>query len=456
MISKKNKKIIPLLIIDGLSLSVSFLVAYYLRNIGPFRLFLDQVQPLSTYLKSLPFAIVLLFLTFSIFSLYKDFERANMFNELFLSIKAQIVWILLIMSASYLSKYDYSRVIVVLTFFINLFVLSTLRFIYKYFEIKKFNQGRGLQNILIIGAGRPGRDVARRIKDLRKAGYKLVGFVDDNAKNRKNFPVVGKLKDLGQIIKKYKVDEVYFTDARMSYEDILSISSRYFGKNLSFKIATNLFALIANNENIDSLEDIPSLDLWRSSENFIYNIIKRLLDIFISTLLLFITLPLWIVIRILITIEDGLPAIIKVKRVGYKGQTFLMYKFRTMKKTTNRNAKSPRSENDNRITKMGRVLRKTSLDELPQLLNIILGNMSLVGPRPEIPKIVEGYSKWQKLRLEAKPGLTGLWQVLGRKDLPLHENIEYDFYYINNQSLLMDLTIILKTIPIVIWGKGAY
>lgn len=456
MISKKNKRKIPLLIIDGVSLSISLLTAYYLRNIGPFRLFLDEVQPLSTYLKTLPFAITLLFITFSMFSLYTDVKRANTFNELFLSIKAQFTWILLIMSASYLTKYDYSRVIVLLTFFINLIVLNLLRFIYKYFEISNFEKGRGLINVLIVGAGRPGRDIARRIKGLKKAGYNLVGFVDDNAKDRENFPVLGKLKELGKLIKNHSIDQVYFTDPRMSYEDVLSISSTYLGKNLSFKITTNLFGLVTNKENFNSLENIPSLDLWRSGENLFYLAAKRFLDLFLGILLLIVTLPFWFVIIFFIIYEDGLPAIIKLKRVGYRGKMFEMYKFRTMKKYTNKNAVAPRSNKDNRITRVGRTLRKTSLDELPQLLNILKGEMTLVGPRPEIPEIVKKYKKWQKLRLEAKPGLTGLWQILGRKDLPLHENIEYDFYYINNQSLLMDLTIILKTIPVVILGRGAY
>ena len=111
---------------------------------------------------------------------------------------------------------------------------------------------------------------------------------------------------------------------------------------------------------------------------------------------------------------------------------------------------------DPRVTPIGAILRKTSLDELPQLWNVIRGEMSMVGPRPEMPFIVEHYEAWQRQRLTVKPGITGLWQILGRKDLPLHANLEYDFYYIQNQSLLFDLTILLKTIPVVIFGKGAY
>jgi len=133
-----------------------------------------------------------------------------------------------------------------------------------------------------------------------------------------------------------------------------------------------------------------------------------------------------------------------------------MLKFRTMRLDAEPYAHSPEGPRDDRVTPLGRWLRKYSLDELPQLLNVLRGDMSLVGPRPEMPFIVAQYEPWQRRRLDAVPGLTGLWQILGRKDLPLRDNIEYDFYYIRNQSLLLDLAIFLRTIPIVIFGKGAY
>jgi lipopolysaccharide/colanic/teichoic acid biosynthesis glycosyltransferase len=117
---------------------------------------------------------------------------------------------------------------------------------------------------------------------------------------------------------------------------------------------------------------------------------------------------------------------------------------------------APQEVNDPRITKIGRLLRRFSLDELPQLWNILKGDMSLVGPRPEMEFIVRGYEPWQRLRLRAKPGLTGLWQILGRKDIPLHENLEYDFYYVANRNLILDTSILLKTLPAVLFGRGAY
>lgn len=167
-------------------------------------------------------------------------------------------------------------------------------------------------------------------------------------------------------------------------------------------------------------------------------------------------MPLWAAFVVVIRRDSAGAAIIRQPRVGYRGHIFTLYKFRTMNAHAELDASPPRDEHDARITRVGRFLRRTSLDELPQLLNVIKGNMSLVGPRPELVSLAAGYRGWQRRRFDAKPGLTGLWQILGRKDLTLEQKLEYDFYYVNNQPLLLDLIIILKTIPQIIFGRGAY
>ncbi|MBI5754912.1 sugar transferase, partial [Candidatus Peregrinibacteria bacterium] len=174
---------------------------------------------------------------------------------------------------------------------------------------------------------------------------------------------------------------------------------------------------------------------------------------FIGSLLF---LPFFLVIAIAIRLDSRGPAIFKHARIGKDGQPFQMYKFRTMYQNVKEADFSPRDIEDKRVTSVGRFLRKSSLDEVPQLWNVLKGEMSLVGPRPEMPFLVEKYTNWQKKRLDVKPGITGLWQILGRKDLPLTENIEYDFYYIKNRSTLLDLVILFKTAVAVVTGRGAY
>jgi lipopolysaccharide/colanic/teichoic acid biosynthesis glycosyltransferase len=202
--------------------------------------------------------------------------------------------------------------------------------------------------------------------------------------------------------------------------------------------------------------DLPVLELRNRAFGPGQRLAKRVCDLLVTLLLLVVLGPLMLVIALLIRRQMGPPALFHQVRVGHQGQEFTMLKFRTMHRETEAYAPSPTAAADQRVTPLGRWLRKYSLDELPQLLNVLRGEMSLVGPRPEMPFIVAQYEPWQRKRLDAMPGLTGLWQILGRKDLPLRENIEYDFYYIRNQSLLLDLAIFLRTIPIVLFGKGAY
>ncbi|MCL4151543.1 UNVERIFIED_CONTAM: hypothetical protein GTU68_027499 [Idotea baltica] len=183
---------------------------------------------------------------------------------------------------------------------------------------------------------------------------------------------------------------------------------------------------------------------------------KRMMDILVSATVLLIGAPLFIVAAILIRRESPGPALFIQKRVGKDGKLFPMYKFRTMHINMSGDAPAPDSPYDPRITTIGRYLRRYSLDELPQFLNVLLGNMSLVGPRPEMPFIVEGYSKFQRERLSVKPGITGLWQISYARQSQIHDNIDYDLYYIEHQSFLLDLVVISLTGVAVVKGTGAF
>jgi len=201
-------------------------------------------------------------------------------------------------------------------------------------------------------------------------------------------------------------------------------------------------------------EALPNLEIHDGG--FIYDYTKRLIDLVLGLFGLVFFMPLWLLIILAIKADSKGPAIFIHERVGRNGKKFRLYKFRTMRADANREAPAPLSINDKRITRFGKLLRKTSLDEAPQFINVLKGEMSVVGPRPEMPFIVENYEIWQRKRLEVKPGITGLWQVLGRKDIPLKDNLEYDFYYIKNRSLLLDIVILIRTVGIVLTGKGAY
>jgi len=194
---------------------------------------------------------------------------------------------------------------------------------------------------------------------------------------------------------------------------------------------------------------------------------KRVFDLLLGTLALLFTAPLMMLAAVMIYLEDGSPVIFRQKRVGRDGRLFEIYKFRTMVKDAERLQLQVEQRdrdgnviykirNDPRVTRVGRVLRRFSLDELPQLFNVLAGTMSLVGPRPELPALVANYESWQHKRFTVPPGMTGWWQIHGRSDRPMHLHTEDDLYYIQNHSIWLDLQIILRTLWVVILGKGAY
>jgi lipopolysaccharide/colanic/teichoic acid biosynthesis glycosyltransferase len=165
---------------------------------------------------------------------------------------------------------------------------------------------------------------------------------------------------------------------------------------------------------------------------------------------------LFALIAVAVKLESRGPVLFGQRRVGKDGRLFRVYKFRTMQARTPAYALAPRARADARVTQVGRLLRRWSLDELPQLWNVLTGDMSLVGPRPEMPFLVREYQPWQRRRLLVRPGITGLWQVVGRKELPLHRNVEYDLYYVRHRGWVLDATILLRTIPAVLFRRGAY
>jgi lipopolysaccharide/colanic/teichoic acid biosynthesis glycosyltransferase len=186
-----------------------------------------------------------------------------------------------------------------------------------------------------------------------------------------------------------------------------------------------------------------------------YAFAKRTWDVAVSLILLGLLSPLFLVISFLIRLESPGPAFFRQRRIGKDGEEFLLWKFRSMHTNAPEYAPSPSSTRDQRLTSIGRLIRRISLDELPQLLNVLAGEMSLVGPRPEMPFIVDRYTDFERLRLAVKPGITGLWQVSPARAFPIHENLQYDLHYIQHQNLILDVSILLRTIAAVIRGVGA-
>lgn len=448
--------ILSLILIDLTSVTLAFATSYVLRDKGFFRYFLDSIQPIEIYLVATPFAASLLILLFMIHGLYSLKNRHTHLSELHSILKAVSIWILLIMAGSYLTKYDYSRIIVLLLFVFTLFYDMILRYLLRRYQEFFFPDGFSKINVAIIGTGKLAKEVRHRLYKNHSALTNFVGFIQTKHTAYSSSETVGSITSLQTLIKKYAISEVYIADQTLTHDRILTMIAKSSKHKVKFKIVSDMFDLITGKVDVSEFESIPSLDVRKMSFPLWKRTYKYIFDVLLASALLLITLPFFGVFALLIKVDSNGSIFITQKRIGLNSKPFSIYKFRTMKSRTPLYNKSPMKKTDQRVTRVGVFLRKHSLDELPQLFNILKGDMSFVGPRPEMQFIVKNYNTWEKRRLSVKPGLTGLWQILGRKDLPLTENLEYDFYYINNQSLLLDIVILLKTIPVVISGKGAY
>jgi lipopolysaccharide/colanic/teichoic acid biosynthesis glycosyltransferase len=267
-----------------------------------------------------------------------------------------------------------------------------------------------------------------------------------------DYSVIGRIEDISEINfkkmpKRIIVAVRYLTDSKIKY--IQSFASR---NNISLNFLPSIESFKNNPVKLKDHYGIPLLSLEKNEQSIFYKSGKRLFDIFFSLILFSLSLPLWIVIPILIKKDSSGKIFFHQDRVGLNNKEFKIYKFRSMKSNTPSYANCPTDPSDERVTKVGRWLRKTSIDELPQILNILKGEMSVIGPRPEMPFIVNNYNSIERNRLMVKPGLTGLWQVSPYRNSDISHNLEYDFYYIENQGFILDFIILLMTVFFVVKG----
>ena len=279
--------------------------------------------------------------------------------------------------------------------------------------------------------------------------------------------MLGSIDDLGLVIRSMQVDEVIIAlPSNMHYQAIRSVRMCE-RLGTSFKLIPDLYEVSLSRINMEAIEGIPLLNIKQASLNTVGRLITRFVDVTVAILLLILSSPLWLCLGLAIRLTSSGPIIYKQIRIGLNGKPFSMYKFRSMYRDAdqrlatllaNNEAQGPlfKIKEDPRVTPVGRFLRRNSLDEFPQFINVLKGEMSLVGPRPPLPREVAQYEEWQKGRLAIKPGLTGLWQVRGRSDLTFDEGVLMDLYYIENWSLRLYFQILLRTIPAVLFGRGAY
>lgn len=357
---------------------------------------------------------------------------------------------------------DYSRWIIVLAWLYSILLISLGRLLLS--GIQTFLRERGVDTmrILIVGGGETGKLVSDRVHDTPNLGYKIVGCVDDrpNRYGWKDVPLLGGTDDLEQIIEKERVDEVIIAMSDATHAQMLDLIGRCHRGNVSIKVLPDVFQIIASEVTIGHLDGLPLLTVRDVALRGWKLTLKRGVDVALSVATLVLLSPILMLVAVLIKLDSPGPVFYTQERMGLDARSFPVIKFRTMRHAPEADQPGWTVANDPRRTRLGRILRRASLDELPQFINVLLGDMSVVGPRPEQPAFVEQFRRQIPRYMERhreKAGLTGWAQVNGlRGDTSIAERTKYDIYYIENWSLWLDFKIMLKTIPLLFRDPRAY
>ena len=367
---------------------------------------------------------------------------------------------------------DISRLFVILFVFFNFLLQTAYRLAAR--RMRRFvQQGfAGHHYYLIVGTGPKAVEVARLIEKHEEHGNGVVGFVQEPdgptleaASLRREYPV-WPLDHLSKMIEEDIVDEIIFAVSRPQFERMEDLVLTCEEQGIKTRVLVDFFPHLRSEIALDKLESLPLLTFSNAPENEYLLFLKRAMDLGLGSMLLVVTAPLLLVVAALVRVSSPGPVIYRQLRCGLNGRRFWLYKFRSMYRDAEQHRAQVehlnemdgpvfKSSRDPRVTPVGRLLRKTSLDELPQLFNILKGEMSFVGPRPPLPEEVARYEKWQRRRLRMKPGLTCLWALAGRNQLNFAQWMQLDMEYIDNWSLALDFKILLRTIPRVLSGRGA-
>jgi exopolysaccharide biosynthesis polyprenyl glycosylphosphotransferase len=438
----------------------------------------------------LPFVIITRLLTLRYYDLYRLRGEFSFVEDAVSLFKSTAIGSLLIVAAAFLYRggfayrsFSYSRSVFLVDFVLAFAGIVLIRLLVRGAQTLARSRGINLIPTLVVGRG---PEAALCIKEMRERpalGYRVIGVVENLPTKTagpdvfEGVPVVGDLKGLPEAIRDAGANEVIIADPRVDGDALFDVMMRCGRRRgVEFRIAPNLFNCLPRKTEIDQIGALPMIRLFREPLSSSARLLKRTSDLLIATLALVIAAPLWLLIALLIKLGSHGPVFYAQERVGMDGRMFLCYKFRTMhlgadskmhreyqKQFIAGSAEANlgdgdrpvyKFQSDSRVTRVGRWLRRASLDEVPQLFNVLRGDMSVVGPRPPIPYEVEHYELWHRKRLDMKPGLTGLWQVSGRNRLPFEEMVKLDLYYIENWSLLLDLKIIMRTILVIVRGDG--
>lgn len=411
-------------------------------------------------------------IVFTFFGMYRTWFASSRFDEISTLFKTTFVGIIilfiLIFISDYLEGVESSNRILIFIYWLFLFVFVSIgRLFIRSFQRRLLIKGIGRRCAVIVGFNSKAQEVHDQIIEHPALGLDVEAYVAVNHENigktYKGVRVKGSLEELLDIVYKNKASEVIIALEKENHDLLVDVISKLENKGIGLKIVPDLYEILSGQARTSQLYGIPLIDIMPELMPEWEKKLKRISDVVVSFLILVLTLPMSFFVAVAIKLDSKGPVLFKQERIGMNGKKFKIYKFRSMYQDAEKNTGPVWStKNDPRVTRVGKILRKLRIDEIPQFVNVLKGEMSLVGPRPERPYFVEqlsGQIPYYKRRLKVRPGITGWAQVKHKYDESIEDvkiKLRYDLFYIENMSLRMDIKILARTILVVLFGKGHY
>lgn len=465
-----------LIVSDLLLTYLAFLLAYWLRFNVHIPIFVENALTSRPFYNSVMLVVVPIWLViFALMGLYSKDKLLGGTQEYASLFNATTLGMFLIISARFTfpTSLIFARGWVIMAWLLTFLFTASGRFMLRRYIYYVRKKGQFRNRTLIIGANDEGKLLVQQFKDAPSSGYNLIGFVQNDEypgapDQLGNLPCLGTLDHLENVIRAHGITHLILTSSAITQEQVLKLFVKFgTAPNIELLMSSGLYEIITTGLRIREDGSVPLVMINKVRLTGTDQVLKFLLDVPLAAFVFLISLPIQLILALLVRLDSPGPVIYRRRVMGVNGKQFDAYKFRTMDVRSEEILKADpelmqeylanfKIKNDPRITRIGKFLRKTSLDELPQIWNVLKGEMSLVGPRMITPQELDKYNQWGINLLTVKPGITGLWQVRGRSDVSYEERVRMDMYYVRNWTIWLDIQLLVQTVPAVLSKRGAY